>query len=110
MPTIPTDNFYKFFSISGLVLAISSFYFFVNLVYERAENLEAHHAEIQFWSNITQFGAAFGVLVSVIAFTLWYVKVQRPADIEHAAKSEMSLLQLKYEKAKFESKYNNEEQ
>jgi len=107
LPNIPTDNFYKFFSISGVVLTISSFYFFVALVYKRAPDIDKYRVEIGFWSNFTIITALLGLFMSFIGFTQWYFKVQRPADIELKAKSKLAKLQYDREKKAYQKDKNN---
>jgi len=97
-PGIPTDNLYKFMALSGVAIAISNTYFYVSKVYEYKDELIAHKTELEFLAPLTQGAAIFGIVLAVAGFWLWYIKVQKPIDIEQKANSELALLKLEYER------------
>lgn len=47
LPNLPTDNLYKFLALSGLLLAVISFAYPMNLIYEAREQLISQQTEFK---------------------------------------------------------------
>ncbi|OUS10214.1 hypothetical protein A9Q90_01930 [Gammaproteobacteria bacterium 54_18_T64] len=98
MNKLPTDNLYKFVALSGVTLAIASIYLFVSKVYEYKDNLLAHKDELEFLGPVTQTGAIIGLLLAGVGFYLWYIKLQKPADLELEEKVKIAQVQSQRDK------------
>ena len=47
LPIIPTDNYYKFFAISGITIALAATLFFSSNINEIYDDLDALEAEVE---------------------------------------------------------------
>ena len=54
IPPIPTDNLYKFLALSGLVLIVSSLWFFGHSVHENSQEILKFQGELDILSNERQ--------------------------------------------------------
>ena len=79
---IPSDSLYKWLAISGMVLAIFSGYTFINFVWEHRIKLDEYSTIIDmlFWGSL--FFMISGLIMSLIGFRLWYLKLQKFIDQE----------------------------
>lgn len=102
IPSPPTDSFYKFCSLSGVAIAISSAYLYVSKVYEYRDTLLQHKAELEFLSPITQWGAGIGTVLALAGFLFWFLRVQLPLDRDAKSKAELTQLQIEEMKLKLE--------
>ncbi len=112
LPSLPTDNLYKFMALSGIILIISSFY----IVWKHADrsqellrelnaglaventysdnrgsdlsNLKLKLEELKFilkekpsYMTFLLISQIIGLVLSIIGFGLWYLRVQKYQDI-----------------------------
>ena len=102
IPTPPTDNFYKFFAVSGVVTALASAYWFISSLFQFKDALTENAEQLQVISLITQWGLAVGCATAALGFAAWFYRVQLPLDRELAAKSELAVIEAKQAKLQFE--------
>lgn len=88
LPAFPTDSLYKWVSIFGLTIFIFNGYIFISTLWEHRENLAEHQNEIDFISTLTQFGAAFGIVLALWGFWQWYCKLQVHINREVKARAD----------------------
>lgn len=98
LPSFPTDNMYKFMSIFGLALIISSFFIYEirsDTLWEKSLKLQEMNFsnkaqeeryineiiyDIKYISSLVNFQQRAGSVLTVSGFVLWYLKLQRYQD------------------------------
>ncbi|MGO5000513.1 hypothetical protein [Oceanisphaera sp. W20_SRM_FM3] len=102
-PVFPTDSLYKWASIFGLTLIITSGYVFISFLWRYQNSLPEYEASIYLIRIGTLFVAVFGFVLAGWGFYQWYVKLQIHINREVKARADEQEIKCQILKKELES-------
>lgn len=93
IPVSSTNNFYKFFALSGVAMVLANGHWHISNLGELSRATTNGHEALNRVHSLTQWGAVIGALIAISGFAAWFFRIQIPADREARAKAELAIIE-----------------